>query len=517
MSSHRVPGRGQDTLQQTAIVALVLGAAFSLFVLSTVTSMRNFAILGGGALVALGAVLSGNPRLYCLWGLMLTVPLNLSKRFGPMFLGKPGGEDSFRIEISDIFLICLVGFLLWDVVMSRRRGIRIPRPTIPWVMLIVIGMIWIVVGPWRTTAAHEVVRMIKVATLFVVIANLVDTPKRVWHCAAGLAAGAILQGTVALIQYAKRGLIGLEVLGETTERTIQVLEATSVQGADVFRPSALLQHANLMGMYFAVLLPLAIAMLLTSRRTGSRSFFTLVIALASPGVVISLSRSAWLSAAVAVAVVLFVMPLHPKLRWRSARATGIVGVVGLLVVISLSGPIIERAFRSKDDSTVAREIYKADAKRMIAAAPILGHGLNSYVFELPNYTHMSVAAYGGHLPSVHHIYYLWWAETGLVGLILWLTVWGSIIWMGISNLGVKNEFLFAVNAACLAAMICLIPDGFLSFTLRVNTMLRMFWLLAGLIAAIRYMRLRELREARIRFVTEATAVAAPEPEPVPSG
>ncbi|MGH7688767.1 MAG: O-antigen ligase family protein, partial [Gemmatimonadaceae bacterium] len=223
---------------------------------------------------------------------------------------------------------------------------------------------------------------------------------------------------------------------------------------------------------------------------------------------------AWVSAAVSVTLVLLLLPLHPKLRWRSARATGMVALVCLVVLVALGRPILRRALDSKDDSTVAREIYKADARKMIAAAPWFGHGLNSYVFELPDYTSISRAAYGRSLPVVHEIFYLWWAETGIVGLILWCIVWGSIIWMGFTNLSVKDELLFAVNSACLSAILCLIPDSFLSWTLRVNTMLRMFWVMAGLIAAIRYMRFREHRVTRLRTTNGTALVGTAALEPV---
>jgi len=162
---------------------------------------------------------------------------------------------------------------------------------------------------------------------------------------------------------------------------------------------------------------------------------------------------------------------------------------------SFFGPITDRLLHSKDDATKAREIYKADARRMIAAAPWLGHGLNSYTFELQNYATLAMKSYGDAPPSVHNIFYLWWAETGIVGMLIFCTVWASIIWTGFANLSVRDEFLFVVNAACLATMIGLIPDSFLSFTLRVNTTLRLFWLLAALIMAVRYLRLQERQAA----------------------
>src|SRR5438093_1067392 len=219
--------------QLLLIFALVFGLTGALVVVWMSSSVRNFAVVGGLVAVFVGAFVSGNPRLSCFWGLTLTIPLNLSKRFGPMFLGKPGGEDSFRIEISDLFLVALTAFLLWELLTERRKGIRIPKLTFVWTLLIAIGCVWIAVGPWRTAAAHEVFRMLKVLALFLVIVNELDRPHRIWHCVTGLTLGALAESVIALIQYGKKGLIGLEMLGETSTLTINVLGATSVQGENV--------------------------------------------------------------------------------------------------------------------------------------------------------------------------------------------------------------------------------------------------------------------------------------------
>lgn len=184
-------------------------------------------------------------------------------------------------------------------------------------------------------------------------------------------------------------------------------------------------------------------------------------------------------------------------------------LLGLGLLIPLSGPISRRLLSSKNDATVAREIYKEDARRIIASAPWFGRGLNSYSFEMRKFATLALESYGPAMVAVHHIFYLWWAETGIVGVLLFCIVWGSIIWTGIVNLGVKDELLFVVNAACLGAMISLIPDSFLSFTLRVNTLLRVFWLLAGMIMAVRYLRLQE-RAAHMPLGDSA-------PEAVPNG
>jgi O-antigen ligase len=253
-------------------------------------------------------------------------------------------------------------------------------------------------------------------------------------------------------------------------------------------------------------------MLMVSKRGLSRTYFFLVLAVTMPAEVVVLSRSSWVAAAIGVVLLLSFMLLHPGLRWRSLVTSAVASVIGIAVLVAMFGPITQRLLNSKDDATVAREIYKADARRMIDAAPWLGLGLNSYIFQLPSYSSMRMSSYGDQPPAVHNIFYMWWAETGLVGLLLFCAVWGSIIWTGLTNLSVRNELLFVANAACLAGMIALIPDSFLSFTLRVNTMLRVFWLLAGIIMAIRYQRLGE-RAARSSPVPVQAEVVVESPLP----
>src|SRR5215475_13447545 len=74
--------------------------SFALLILpSTSLKLSVFAAGVGMILCVLGAFFSGNVRLYCLWGLMFTLPLDLSKHFGTT-IQKMGGENQFRIEAS---------------------------------------------------------------------------------------------------------------------------------------------------------------------------------------------------------------------------------------------------------------------------------------------------------------------------------------------------------------------------------------------------------------------------------
>ena len=82
----------------TAFCYALFGAAVAFVLVILPSTSLKTAVLAaavGCILCVLGAFFSGNVRLYCLWGLMLTLPLDLGKHFGPM-IQKMGGENQFR-------------------------------------------------------------------------------------------------------------------------------------------------------------------------------------------------------------------------------------------------------------------------------------------------------------------------------------------------------------------------------------------------------------------------------------
>src|SRR5712692_2967278 len=197
-----------------------------------ITAAVVISVLGVAAAFA-----SGNPRLFCLWGLLLTIPFDLAKRFGTI-IAKLGGETAFRVELSDPFWIALLIFIGRDIWRGDRTGIRVPRVTFVWVAIMLLGLGAILFGPWSLTAAHEVVRMIKVMLLFLVVVNELTRPRRFLHCAAALIASSIIQASFGLTEYFMHRNFGLVSLGETSIETTRQLAQDSLQGESVFRVGA---------------------------------------------------------------------------------------------------------------------------------------------------------------------------------------------------------------------------------------------------------------------------------------
>ena len=487
-------------LVATTPLTLTLGgaliAALAVLVVLGSDSAKLLGAAVAGAVILAGGVMSGNPRLYCLYWLMVAVPFDLSKRFGTI-IAKMGGESSLRAEFSDVFLIVLLGYLVADIASGRVRALRIPKVTYVWLTVAAFGTAAMLWGDYRLTAFHEVVRMLKVTVLFVVLVNELRTPQRVLHAAAGIACGVLLQSLVGMYQYATQKHLGLDILGETGSGTLNQLAADSVRVEGVFRVGAFLNHPNIFGAYLAALLPLALALYLL-RKSGPIKLLGLVTAgLGTAALVASLSRSGWVSFAASATVLMALVLLHGRMRMRVLLpAAGSALVLGA-VLVAFSGQIAERIFESKPDAILGRQEYTATALGMIAVKPLLGHGLNSYVYVAPPYTRYgprkAADVYKNWLPPVHNIYLLWTAETGFIGLAVHLLLLLMLLRTAAANLKVRDETLFMINAACLCGLIALMIDGLFSFTLRINSVQRVFWVLAAIILAVHYQRLQAQR------------------------
>ncbi len=490
-SSEAPAGSGSLALWALGVAVLASGLVV---VLDASGGVKLTAAAVAGALLVIAASASGNPRLFSLWGLMMTIPFDLSKRFGAI-IAKMGGENSIRLELSDLFVLALLVYLVRDIASGRLRGLRIPKVSYVWLLIAGMGIGAMAFGTYRMTAFHEVFRMAKVLLLFLVVCNELTTPKRVLHAACGLTMGVLLQAMVGMYQYATRQHLGLDILGETGAGTLDQLAADSVRGQGVFRVGAFLNHPNIFGAFLAALLPIALGVYMLSVGRWFKLLCLLAATFGVAALAASLSRSGWGSFAVAAVTLVVLVLLHGRLRMKALLPAAGAALVLAVVLVAFAGPIASRLFESKPDAVLGRAEYTATAMGVIRAKPLLGWGLNSYVYVAPNYTRFGPRAtaliYKDWLPPVHNIYLLWWAETGLLGLGLHLIMLAMIVTVAAKNLKVRDETLFMVNAACLCGVIALMLDGFLSFTLRINSVLRVFWVLAAIIMSVHYQRLQE--------------------------
>lgn len=498
---------------QLPIVAVAVLCAIGLLFVASDGGPKLVILVAGALGLVVVAAMSGNVRLFLLWGLILSVPFDLSYRLGPVY-AKLGGETSFRIDVSDMFWVPLFACLVHEVWTGKLRAVRIPKVTWVWIAIGLIGLSAVIMGPWRMTAAHEVVRMVKCTFIFIVLCNEMRTPGRIMQVVLAIGVSIIIQSAAGITQFAIGSGFGLEKLGEA-----EVVSADNVvKQHTVTRIGAFLIHPVIFGTFLATLLPFALGMSLIRCGRPRRLLFALAIVLGVPALVLTLSRAGWLTFAITSTVLATLVMFRSRLRSKALIPLALAGVIVVVVGVGFADTIMARVLQSNTESQKGRDEWAQDARRMMVIHPLFGFGMNSYAFAAPPYTKLGErgarefyekARFGKtkFVPVVHNGYLQWRVEVGLVGWALHLLIFAMLMHMAWKNMRVGDEQLFVVNAACFAAQIGYLVDLNFGNSIQQGSTVRLYWVLAALTCAIHYWRLQTAR----------TVAARPSPAAIPVG
>jgi O-antigen ligase len=408
-----------------------------------------------------------------------------------------GGAGAYAIEAVDPFLAALLLFQLRDAWRNRRAGLRLPPEALGPAGLLLLGLLHALVGPYRHLALAETVQIGKSLLLLLLLTNELTRVRRFLHLFAALCCGLAAQSAVGIAQFAKKGDIGLQFLGEATMTTLEYANrATYMDGGATFRVGGLLGHPNILAGFIAMLAPLLLAMLMTRLRADVRIAIVSVLTLALIALLLTLSRSGWLSFALAVPLTIGLMLRDRHARRRALTLTAATLAPGLIAALA-AAPVLLRRFTQSDPGAVDfRWEWMGVAWGMVQDHPLLGVGLNSFVQHLPGRTdHGGVEGltrdFGPNWPVVHDIYLLIWAEQGSIGLACFLLMVAMLLRAAWRNArGCTDPVLRALNAGALAGLCANLLDGLGSFFLRQMPGARLFWIVAAIIVATRIWQAR---------------------------
>ena len=487
----RIRAPGEPPVPNMA--ALAMGTIVGLLLVALPMMGKNAAFVSCGSVVlAIGIWLSGNPRLIMLWALIFTAPLSLAVKF--VVIPHMGGASAFQFDVSDAFLLALLAFQARDRLRGYLPETRVPATLWWWMLLILAGTQSLIVGPWRMLAAQQLFEMAKEGLLFFVIVNELVRVKGIVQMVTALACLVILLALVAFGEFIHHGPLGLEFLGEATKEDAELTNLATYlnRNAGIYRTGSLLGHPNLLSAFLAMTLPIIVGALLSSIDLPRRLLFGVAIAMGGVALLLTLSRTGWLSMGLAMILMLMLASLHPKVRGRHVRLRlTMITALGLGVVGAL--PMIIKRFTQSDPGALNfRYEWMTVAIDFVQRSPIFGVGLNTFVYHLPGNTkYGDVTGLNEHFgqlwPIVHNIYLIIWSEQGTIGLVFFVGMYLSLLWAGMRSLrNPLDERLFMIGAGCLAGICATMLDGLSSFFLRNSQCARSFWIVAGLLVAVCY-------------------------------
>lgn len=456
-----------------ALIALLCGVIITV-------QPQGTALILAAAILAICVLIA---PIAAVWVLLILAPLRT--------LIETEAPGLLPIEIG--ILTTVLVFAVWTVhrVASGRRVIgSIFSP-----LLIPIGVFVLVMGLTGFAAASMgawLNEWLKWGVIFALVVLCLNIQRREW-----LAAGVVIAG-------AAHALIGLYTFfGGSGALHLLINDR-------FFRAFGTFGQPNPFGAFMGLTAPLAVALTLgyawrtydlfyKSNRIDRLSvmltvLFGICALLISAGVIASWSRGAWLGFGASLAVVAVMVPR----RWMVSVAFAVMIAVGGSVIWAaglLPASITERIASATQDIFVLYDVRGVDitpenyaiverlahwqaALNMAEANPWLGVGFGNYEIVYNRYRLLNWRESLGH---AHNYYLNVLAETGIIGLLAYATLWISVIWVTYRSLRHPDTVARLTSVGLLGTWTYLLLHS-LTDNLYVNNMFLHLGVMFGIVA-----------------------------------
>ncbi|MGC9610675.1 MAG: O-antigen ligase family protein [Minisyncoccia bacterium] len=274
-------------------------------------------------------------------------------------------------------------------------------------------------------------------------AALRDNIVRFKEIAVVISVAAVLESVIGFLQFALQKSAGLWFLGETVFNSdTPGIARIVVNGLKLARAYGTMPHANILAGFLVLGLLSLFYLLIKEEKSSLRIIQSTGIFVVLAGLLVTFSRSGWITAALAALVFIIWELFADKERRRK-----IIYLMSLLVVVScsllivLSWVIFPRANFSASEAPVAdRWSYNKLGLELIISHP-LGVGIGNelfYAYHNGFFEKYDVNSLGQWQP-IHNLYLMIGTETGILGLVSFI-VFITLLLLGVFRV-FSSEFL----------------------------------------------------------------------------
>lgn len=241
-----------------------------------------------------------------------------------------------------------------------------------------------------------------------------------------------------------------------------------------------LGHADFVGAYLAMALPLMAGFFLAERKAPARLFAFVSIVASFSALLLTMTRASWLAAVVAAAFLAVALSLRKGWKFfLKFSAAGLLAAVVFFFFFSAFGvsegeTLLTRLFTVSDvkyGANASRLTFWGTALTAWKGRPATGHGMGTFPFMYPKVQPEFLARHGERLglgPArnvlhAHNDYLQAAAENGAIGLLLIGAVAAGVFLKGFLCVlrGKQGEAFLA--AGCLAALVAALVDALFMF------------------------------------------------------
>ncbi|HSW88095.1 MAG TPA: O-antigen ligase family protein [Candidatus Saccharimonadales bacterium] len=399
--------------------------------------------------------------------LLLFLPTQFGKHFWPPFsfiLGQRIDYLSPTLYVTDILIFLL--FIIWVIEAGHKHKNTVPLLGGGWgwvtsALLVILVILFftfnISLSPSPQEGLYGLLKLFEIGFLTYYTGNILRTNQKI--ILFPLVFGIISESVLATLQFFTQGSLGgiLYYFGERTFTSVTPgIANASINGQLLLRPYGTFSHPNVLAGYLVIGMTILLmchpgcAALIkastlgvtriwggdkASRNFGSQDsgqagmtknfFYLFTLLIGTVGLCLTLSRVAilvWVFVCAFLLIRYFQKRLFPKKILLIAN-----GLLGFFVVaLFIISPLIPRfsQLTMQDESVVLREQLATDAFNMMFAHPVFGVGLHNFLIALPHYDFSRGSVFS--IQPVHNIFLLTGAETGFVGLWIFMSF---VIWL----------------------------------------------------------------------------------------
>ena len=443
----------------------------------TAASFMGIAVFFIGVPVVTGALYAMPHLRRIMLTLMIFSICHIEKPFYMEVFFEPyrGVDRGFGVTVPDLFFF---GFFFWLVMGgSGKKLVMLPSGAVLWLMVIFVSTVSLVNCPTAYYGFFTLHKFVRALILLWVMVNLVRDKEDVEAVINGLMASIIFQGAEVFFQkYVTKSVVN--------------------------RSIGSFPHPNSLAMYVDLIIPTLLALILSGGFSKKRN--RLAIAAVFAGmlcVVFTKSRAALVIMIAALGSVTAISVLM-KPTSRKIWIIFIGFIMVDMIAVAVAPKVIKRFQTAPKASEMTREYFN-DAAIAMANDHLFGTGINSYSWMLGN-TQYYWYVYPNRVDTVddpeafreskrgmsrlgtaHHIYLLYAAETGWIGMCLFILF---LLRLYVKNiillLKTDDEYFQAVFLGLLIGFSTLHLQGLLEWIFRQTQVFYLFFALAGLMTAM---------------------------------
>ncbi len=360
------------------------------------------------------------------WLLVFLLPLQLGRHFWPSFsliLGLRVDYLSPTLYFTDILVMAILGLWGWEElkVKNEKLKITIKDPKLFFLSLAVFFFLLVnsLLAQNSGAALYKLAKIIEFSLLGFYIARNIRI-SQYSNILISLSLAVIYSSLIAIVQFIKQSSLGgpLWWLGERTfNLTTPGIAKAVVGGRLVMRPYGTFPHPNALAGFLLI----SLILLQNASDGGPRGLrgegikkilYWLAMILGIITITLSFSRSVWV---VSLLICLWlVIQCGKKIKIKKSMLYALYAM--FFIIFSLL-VYFGSQFSTNEAFFQRTQLMKASLL-MIKDSPLSGVGLNNFLVYLPNFWPLTGFTYW--LQPVHNIYLLIAAETGIVGLVIFL-------------------------------------------------------------------------------------------------